>query len=228
MDTANVIKTVASWISYIIVGGGGLSLIVYQIFKHLGAKWLDARFEERLQNLKHEQAQVIERMRFKISTLLDRATKLHQREFEVLPEAWAKANDAYWKASQVLAIMREVLDLDGMSGPQRENFIVKSRLMDWQKDEVRAADDKSKDYDEKIFWHDMSEAQSKAVESFRYLGVYGIFIEEKLRSKLRFPQCAHLGWFDGAAIQQTIWSPRSREGPGGTLRRRANRERTGS
>lgn len=61
----------------LVLAGGGLSLIVYQTFKHLAAKWLDARFEERLQALKHEQQKEIEQLRLKISTLLDRAVKLH-------------------------------------------------------------------------------------------------------------------------------------------------------
>src|SRR5690242_14921631 len=81
----------------VVLAGGGMSLIVYQVFKHLAARWLESKFEERLQALKHAHGKELEQLRFRISALLDRATKLHQREFEVLPDAWAKLNDAFYE-----------------------------------------------------------------------------------------------------------------------------------
>lgn len=79
-------------IGLLVVAAGGLTAIAYAIFKNLGEKWLDARFDERLAAYKHEQQKELEQVRFKITALLDRATKLHQREFEVLPEAWSLLN----------------------------------------------------------------------------------------------------------------------------------------
>src|SRR5690348_15975375 len=73
----------------IVIGVGGLSLIVYQAFKHLAARWLDARLDERLQALKHEQEKELEQLRFKISALLDRATKLHpHKRYPAFPFAF--------------------------------------------------------------------------------------------------------------------------------------------
>jgi hypothetical protein len=181
MDAVNHLLTL---VGYSVVGGGALVAIAFQIFKHLGVKWLDAQFAERLQNLKHEQAQEIEGLRFKVSALLDRATKLHQREFEVLPEAWAKLNEAFWAASALVAFLKETPDLNGMSDPHREDFIAKSRLHDWQKAEVRNANDKTAKYEELNFWHILSDAKNAAVKSSRYLGVQGIFVEPELRKKL--------------------------------------------
>ena len=82
-----LLDSVLKVIGFIVIAGGGLSLIVFHVFKYLGEKWLDSKFEERLQALKHEHGKELERLRFKISTALDRATKLHQREFDVLPDA---------------------------------------------------------------------------------------------------------------------------------------------
>jgi hypothetical protein len=112
-----------------------------QLFKGYGEKWLDAGFDERLQNFRHAQAQEIEGLRFKVSTLLNRATKLHQREFEVLPEAWARLSDAFWKGNALVAFLKQQANLNDMSEPQRKAVIKHSRLQDWQKNEVRAASD---------------------------------------------------------------------------------------
>jgi len=167
-----------------VVGGGSIALIVFQIFKRLGEKWLDARFNERLQNLRHEQAQEIEQLRFKVSTLLDRATKLHQREFEVLPEAWAKLSDAYWKAGALVAPFKEMPDLNRMGELQQDEFIAKSRLLSWQKAEVRDAKDKTAKYNEMDSLHVLGDAKTACRDSSRYLGVQGIFVEPELRKKM--------------------------------------------
>ncbi len=130
------------------------------------------------------QAQELEGLRFKVSALLDRATKLHQREFEVLPEAWAKLNEAHWKARALVSALKEQPNLDGMSGPQREEFIAKSRLTEWQKTEVREATDPTVKFNELNSWHLLSDAKKACSDSSRYLGVQGIFIEHELRKKL--------------------------------------------
>jgi hypothetical protein len=57
----------------------------YAFFQFLGRRWLEARFAERLEKFKHDQNQEIERLRYRINALMDRTTKLHQHEFEVLP-----------------------------------------------------------------------------------------------------------------------------------------------
>jgi hypothetical protein len=181
MDTA---RHIAELVGYAVVGAGAVVTFAFQLFKRYGEKWLEARFDERLQNLRHAQAQEIEGLRFKVSTLLDRATKLHQREFEVLPEAWAKLSDAYWSATALVAPFRETYNLSSMSEPQLEALIAKSRFQDWQKDEIRAASDVSKKYNEIHELYNLADAKKACTDSSRYLGVQGIFVESELRKKM--------------------------------------------
>lgn len=184
MTIEDTLKSLFQVVGGLLVAGGGLSLIVYQVFKHLSARWLDAKFEERFQNLKHAHDQEIEQLRFRISALLDRATKLHQREFEVLPEAWSKPNLAYWKTNELVAYVKESPDLNRMGAPQLNDFISKSRLTEWQREELRGSVNKTLKYEHLIFWHDLHDAKAKAGESARYLAVYGIFIEQAIKSDL--------------------------------------------
>jgi hypothetical protein len=109
---------------------------------------------------------------------------LHQHEFEVLPEAWAKLSDAFWKASALVAPFKEIPDLNKMSDPQREEFIAKSRLKEWQKDEVRNANDASAKYNEMNAWYNLGDAKTACTDSSRYLGVQGIFVEPEVRKKM--------------------------------------------
>lgn len=167
----------------IVLAGGGLSLIVYQAFKHLAAKWLDSRFEERLQALKHQHEKEIEELRFKISAMLDRAVKLHQREFEILPEAWSKLNDAFWNTRGFVSPMQSYPDIDRMPLQQQEEFITSCRLQDWQKAELRETNKKNNVYQKHIFWHNLTDTQKKARDAYTYLIKNGIFINDEIRAK---------------------------------------------
>jgi hypothetical protein len=78
-----MLNGVMSFIGTVLLAGGGGGAVVFYLFKLFGEKWLNTKFEERLATFKHEHQKEIERLRGTINTLMDRATKLHQREFEV-------------------------------------------------------------------------------------------------------------------------------------------------
>jgi hypothetical protein len=168
----------------IVLAGGGLSLVVYQVFKHLAARWLDAKFEQRLQSLRHEHDQELEGLRFKIAALLDRAVKLHQREFEVLPEAWSKLNDAYWYVKGFVSALQSYPDIDRMNPAHQKEFIDSSPLQGWQKEELAKEKNKTDFYRKQIFWHKLDEAQRKSRDASIFLVKNGIFIQEQIREKL--------------------------------------------
>lgn len=180
MDTLDQLSKV---VGSIVIVGGGLSVIVYQAFKYLAAKWLDTKFKERLQLLQHQHEDEIEQLRFKISAMLDRATKLHQREFEVLPEAWAKLNDSFWNIRSFVSPIQSYPDIDSMSIPQQNEFIASCLLKDWEKIQLREIEKKNTFYQEKIFWHDLHNAQTKARDAYTYLIKNGIFVDDDIRTK---------------------------------------------
>lgn len=64
----------------------GLAGFAYWLFKQFSEKWLTAKFNERLQAYKHQQQKELDELRFKISGLLDRTTKLYQRELRFCPK----------------------------------------------------------------------------------------------------------------------------------------------
>jgi len=176
-------KEILAWIGGLGVTTAALLTAAYQLFKYWGAKWLDSRFDERLQILKHQHQQEIEQLRYTISGMLDRTTKLNDREFQVLPKAWVMTNKSFWAAAQLVAPFQEIVNLDAMVPQHRETFIKESRLADWQKDELRLAPNQTQKYREMICWHDLHAAKLKQSASFRYLSNYGIFMEETLREK---------------------------------------------
>ena len=81
----NLLSGLFAVIGYIVVGAGAVGTFAWWIFRTFSEKWLNARFEERLASYKHEQQKELEHLKFAINAQMDRATKLHQKEFEALP-----------------------------------------------------------------------------------------------------------------------------------------------
>jgi hypothetical protein len=169
-----------------LAGASGVGGVAIQIFKRFSEKWLDAKFARRLEELKHAHATELEDLRFQIATLLDRATKLHAREFDVLPEAWSR------QARQFSAFLQSYPDLERVSDPEREAFLSKCRLREWERAEVREAKDKNQKYQELIFKHDLAAAKEKFRDASSYVLRSGIFIEKGIRA--RFQAVLDLAW----------------------------------
>jgi hypothetical protein len=180
---ADVVWNILTAIGAVVGIGGSVAGVAYALFRFLGERWLNAKFEERLAAYKHAQQKELEELRFTINALMDRATKLHQKEFEVLPEAWAKLNDAHGITIAVTSAFQQYPDLDRMTEPQLEEFLEKSDLMNWQKDEIRRATKKTEHFVKAVGWQRISEARDACRELHVYLRRNGIFLPEPTKSK---------------------------------------------
>jgi hypothetical protein len=176
-----VVEQVLQYIVQLVVYAGGAVGLAYGAFHLFGVKWLESKFAERLATFKHAQAKEIEEVRFRISSIFDRLTKLHQKEFEVLPEAWARLYRAFWKASSLLAFVVSRPDLNRMNEAHRNEFLQSSELMEWQKEEVRKASDKNKCYEECIKWHELADTKDASIKCHEYLQTNGIFLEQEMK-----------------------------------------------
>ncbi|HZE55412.1 MAG TPA: hypothetical protein VE111_19335 [Bradyrhizobium sp.] len=116
------------------------------MFRTFSEKWLNAKFEERLAAYKHEQQKELEHLKFSINAQMDRATKLHQKEFEALPEAWARLMHAHGIIMSVVSRLQSLPDLNAMRPDQLEDFLVNSKLAECQREIIRQAPDKTSAY----------------------------------------------------------------------------------
>jgi hypothetical protein len=142
----------------VLTAGGGSAALSLLIARAFGSKWLEHRFNARLEALKHDHNTEVEHLRFRIARLLDRSTKLNQREFEVLPNVWAKIGEAHHRFLSLIAIWQQSADLSHMGSAQLESFIQGCSLQDWQKDELRAETNPYKRttyYSNAMSWHEL-------------------------------------------------------------------------
>jgi len=157
----------------------------YTAFQFLGKKWLDAHFAQRLQAFRHEQNQEIERLRYRINALMDRTTKLHQHEFEALPEVWSRLGVAFSATKDFTSRLVTYSDLESMGPAQSSEFLDASELPEWQKQELRGCKDTNRRYQEMIFWHRLQKVADFHAEFHNYFIAKGIFIQPELKEKIR-------------------------------------------
>ncbi len=120
-----------------ITAGGGGAVVAYSLFKHLGKSWLDKHFKEKLEELKHTHQQEIEILKHEINSLYSRVSKIHQKEFEVLPAAWFKLNELHGTVLIALdRTLKSYPDFEHMPEGRFEEFLSTSRLTENQKHEL--------------------------------------------------------------------------------------------
>ena len=67
-------------------------------------RWIARHFQGQLDDLKHVQAQEIEKVKAKFAEALDRTTKLHAHEFEILPTTWGLLSTAISQVQDALTV----------------------------------------------------------------------------------------------------------------------------
>lgn len=175
-----------------LLSGGTAAALAIAVFKMFSEKWLTTKFEERLATYRHEQQKELENLKFTISALFDRTVKLHQREFEMMPEAWGRLVDSYHHTFALVSPLQEYSDLDRMTTEHLNEFLKESPLMEWAKADVLAADNKTKIYGKYLAWHRLQNVQKIAREANIYLIKHGIFFPADLEE--RFEALNKLIW----------------------------------
>jgi hypothetical protein len=177
----NLLSGLFAVIGYIVVGAGAVGTFAWWIFRTFSEKWLNARFEERLAAYKHEQQKELEHLKFAINAQMDRATKLHQKEFEALPAAWARLTQAHGVIANVVSRYQSTPDLNAMSPEQREDVIANSKLAEWQRQLVRDAKDKTAEYRNQVEPHKIARAKKASGKFYLYFRKNGIFVRESIK-----------------------------------------------
>ena len=113
---------------------------------------------------------------------MDRTVKLHQKEFDVLPEAWSKLNDAYGLVTATTSALQQYPDLDRMTDPHLEEFLNDCPLIVKRMkfgDPLNAQTITQK----RSLFHRMSQCREACRELHIFLRRGGIFIPEPTKSK---------------------------------------------
>jgi len=181
----NAVDQVLRFFGEVILYGGGSAAVAYLLFRHLGQGWIEARFAERLEAFKHEQAKELQRLKVEVESLLSGALKIQDREFAVLPEAWHKLNDAYSLTGWVVSPYQEYPAISRMFDDELDEFLAASELLETQRSRVRATVSSSRDktYQDIVFWHRLSKAKKAVSELQNYTISHGLFLPPPIKQQ---------------------------------------------
>jgi hypothetical protein len=170
-----------AFIGKVIAYGGGSATVAYLLFQFFGKSWIESKFAEKLEQLRHTQALELQRLRVEIDSMLSGAIKIQDKEFEALPEAWVKLDEAYGRVANLVSPMQEYPDLDRLAQEKLEEFLAGSKLHESAKVELRQAQRKTEAYTEIIFWHRLSDVRSAISDLHNYVERNSIFMPPDLK-----------------------------------------------
>lgn len=178
-------EEILKFIGGVVAIGGSSAFIAYNLFKWLGKSWIEHKFAKELESFRSEKQKDLEQVRHQINTEFSRVSKIHSKEFEVLPKAWELAHLAYGKVHDITRGLKYYPQLDDMSEIQLAEVLATSKLSESSKDRLLKASDKSKVYQDEIFWIEFAESRKAQIELNNFLHLNSIFMTETLESSFQ-------------------------------------------
>jgi hypothetical protein len=167
------------------VYAGSSAVFAFALFRFLGRSWIENKFAQRLDSFRHEQAKELEQMRYKINALFDRVTRIHDKEFQVLPEAWGLLQEALARVNVLVSSFRQYPDFNRLTGDRFEEFLLISRFNESDRKALRDASDRSKFYNERIFWYDVDDVKKACREFHVCIQKNSIFLDADLKEQFK-------------------------------------------
>jgi len=179
MSAIDVVKSI---LKYFVISSPFIALIIWFI-RYAVEKWLDSKFNTRLEKEKHQYDIELHELRKKLDSELNRTIKLQDREFLILPEMWALLQDAVISLNQVVSLLRVEPDLNRMGSEQVEVVINEMRFSDYHKNQIRKAQNKNETFKNINFWHEIDAAESSYWKYRIYKMKNIIFLRKSLKEQ---------------------------------------------
>lgn len=173
-------EDVLSFVTEILAVGGGATAFAYLAFTYFGKKWLDGKFAKSLEAFRHQQNQDLEHYRYEINSLFNRITKIHEKEFDVLPKAWNKLADAGGTVISSVSPLQKYPDLNNRNTAEIEEILSKTNFTESKKNEIRQSSDINKTYQQISDLENYSIAYKRVGDLHNYLIYNKIFLSKDL------------------------------------------------
>lgn len=187
MDTVTEVDLLGEALKYfglLVAAGGGTAAVVFGVFQAWGKGWLDSHFNKRLEEFKHEQAKEIEEFRSKLSTVLDRSSRIHQIEFYILPVLWKYCSSSYQSCRAFCTTIRLNNDIEKIDKKKLSFALLKLGYVEHEIESVIASDNPNAAYERlaNLRFRDQAiKAQNEFVDHFQSVL---IFLPDEMSSEI--------------------------------------------
>jgi hypothetical protein len=117
--------------------------------------------------------------------MFSRISKVHEREFAVLPKAWSRLHYAVGKASNLMLRTKHYPDFAALPEDKFEEFLKRSRLSESDKSQLRNRSPRERlsFYQEAMSWIELNDAGLAQQNFHNYLVEQSIFMTPELRKR---------------------------------------------
>lgn len=137
--------------------------------------------------MRRAHAAELETQKHRLQRLMDRASKLHQYEYEVLPELWDKMTIAVSATASITSRGQSYPAIARMGDGELDEFLKKSELTEWERNVLRHTtyDKRDQELQGMLKWSRLRKALEHHQAFHNYLIARGIFLMLELREKIR-------------------------------------------
>jgi hypothetical protein len=116
---------------------------------------------------------------------VEAARRLHEKQVEVFATMWQKLTETYRYAEQIGNGVLHAPNLNSLNEPQFSEFVrLQPDMKDWEKDELRAAADKSKYFGNWYWWWLANRARDQWRDLYQYIQATRIFMGDDMKALL--------------------------------------------
>ena len=165
----------------------GAVAAAYGAFKHFGEKWLENKFEARLEAVRHSYALEVARSQVKFDALLTAHIREQENDFKLLPEAWKSVDDAFGLLNWVVSPVQNWPLVTHMNQEQLEELLKASDFMDGEKQKIRFSTGsiRLKTYIEIERVSRLNTVYKANKKLMTFISSNGIFLQPQLKSDLK-------------------------------------------
>jgi len=189
-------EQITKFLGAMILYAGGPAAIAFVLFKTLGEKWLDSKFSERLKSVEYRYQFELSELKQRLDTAASGLNRIHQKEFEVLPEAWGLLDEAMNTLKWVISPLQSYVDVGRLQEEEWVEFVEElTHLSNSEKKYLKSiyiSRERQKAYN-KISDNHRGALAQKAIREFQnYSARNSIFLPENLRDQ--FDRIRELLW----------------------------------
>jgi hypothetical protein len=185
-------EQIFKFLGEVIAYGGGGAVIAYLLFQYLGKTWIENKFVQHLEQLRHQQAMELQKLRVEIESMLSGAIKLQEKEFQVLPDAWQKLDESHGLVAWLVSPLQEYAAVAKMTPTQLDEFLESCEFTESQKNDIRQSPNKNAAYQEITFWHRLHRTKKAFRDLQSFVARNGIFLRPELKEK--FSEISKMLW----------------------------------
>lgn len=196
-------QKIGAFVFELIAFGGGSAAIAFLIFRTLGDRWLDNKFRERLKLVEHGYAVELSKFKQRLETAADGLNRIHQKEFEVLPEAWGLLDEAMNTLKWVVSPMQSYTNVSRMNDEDWVEFVEGcSEFGSLDKRYLRGVPDRNRQQEFNRLYdaHKICLAENAIRDFQKYTARHSIFLPEDLR--VQFDAMRNLLW--SASVSKSV------------------------